>query len=329
MIIWRSQKLFLTLPLDLRERLSNEHGLVDRCEYEGNVHWNLGIASCHPLIGKKSTSLLKSQLPKSPSLDPMANVGIFNNVPYYGLYVIENWTKEDIKLSANTAARSSFAFGINCFILYIYGTAYKGEWLKKASLFSVNVKIDKPEHYHREAASASTVADVHCMTCNCLLENWTSENIKLSVNTAVRLPQFNAASRRYHLYQLWKSYIRRPMILVGPSLGAAIAIDFTFNFLEAVRISFKLVLHQLSSYSCCMQCGSIVALIAVNSSLILKYNPTSQIYVVREVLVLAVVELPNSNSNRIENLKVIWAQYEVMWDPSNVSQEVIGKVSSD
>lgn len=34
--------------------------------------------------------------------------------------------------------------------------------------------------------------------------------------------------------QFWKSYIKRPMILVGPSLGAAVAIDFVVNHPEAV-----------------------------------------------------------------------------------------------
>nr|GLL18744.1 uncharacterized protein LOC109180445 [Ipomoea trifida] len=60
-----------------------------------------------------------------------------------------------------------------------------------------------------------------------------------------RRPTCDAASKRYHLYQLWKSYIKRPMILVGPSLGAAVAIDFAVNFPEAVH---KLVLINASVY---------------------------------------------------------------------------------
>ncbi|XP_021905432.1 uncharacterized protein LOC110820295 isoform X2 [Carica papaya] len=54
------------------------------------------------------------------------------------------------------------------------------------------------------------------------------------------------ASKRHHLYQLWKSYIKRPMVLVGPSLGAAVAIDFTVNYPDAVE---KLVLINASVYS--------------------------------------------------------------------------------
>ena len=40
------------------------------------------------------------------------------------------------------------------------------------------------------------------------------------------------------LHQLWNSYIKRPMILVGPSLGAAVAIDFAVHYPEAVSLSF-------------------------------------------------------------------------------------------
>ncbi|KAE9449364.1 hypothetical protein C3L33_18754, partial [Rhododendron williamsianum] len=39
--------------------------------------------------------------------------------------------------------------------------------------------------------------------------------------------------------QLWKSHIKRPMILVGPSLGGAVAIDFAVNYPEAVSISIR------------------------------------------------------------------------------------------
>ncbi|MBA0614480.1 hypothetical protein Godav_014775 [Gossypium davidsonii] len=61
-----------------------------------------------------------------------------------------------------------------------------------------------------------------------------------------RLPPCNVASKRYHFYQLWKSYIKRPMILVGPSLGAAVAIDFAVHYPEAVE---KLVLINPSVYA--------------------------------------------------------------------------------
>ncbi|GAB2297138.1 hypothetical protein Dimus_031237 [Dionaea muscipula] len=61
-----------------------------------------------------------------------------------------------------------------------------------------------------------------------------------------RRPLCNAASKSDHLYQLWKSHIKRPMVLVGPSLGAAVAIDFAAKHPEAVS---KLVLIDASVYA--------------------------------------------------------------------------------
>ncbi|CAI0463119.1 unnamed protein product [Linum tenue] len=60
-----------------------------------------------------------------------------------------------------------------------------------------------------------------------------------------KLPPCNVQTKREHLYQLWKTYIRKPVILVGPSLGAAIAIDFAVQYPEAVE---KLVLIDASVY---------------------------------------------------------------------------------
>ncbi len=34
--------------------------------------------------------------------------------------------------------------------------------------------------------------------------------------------------------QFWKAYVKRPMILVGPSLGGAVAIDFALAHPDAV-----------------------------------------------------------------------------------------------
>ncbi|CAI0390761.1 unnamed protein product [Linum tenue] len=61
-----------------------------------------------------------------------------------------------------------------------------------------------------------------------------------------KLPPCNVQTKREHLHQLWKTYIRRPIILVGPSLGAAIAIDFAVQYPEAVE---KLVLIDASVYA--------------------------------------------------------------------------------
>lgn len=42
-------------------------------------------------------------------------------------------------------------------------------------------------------------------------------------------------------FQLWKTYIKRPMILVGPSLGATVAVDFTATYPEAVNFQFTII----------------------------------------------------------------------------------------
>ncbi|KAG2706975.1 hypothetical protein I3760_05G127100 [Carya illinoinensis] len=61
-----------------------------------------------------------------------------------------------------------------------------------------------------------------------------------------RLPRCDVTSKREHFYQLWNFYIKKPMILVGPSLGAAVAIDFAVNHPEAVE---KLILIDASVYA--------------------------------------------------------------------------------
>lgn len=78
------------------------------------------------------------------------------------------------------------------------------------------------------------------------LEAWAIDVLGWGFSDLERRPPCSAASKRDHLYQLWKSHIRRPMILVGPSLGAAVAIDFTVNYPEAVE---KLVLINPNVYA--------------------------------------------------------------------------------
>ncbi|KAJ7971064.1 alpha/beta-Hydrolases superfamily protein [Quillaja saponaria] len=100
---------------------------------------------------------------------------------------------------------------------------------------------------------------LHCFDSSCLewrrtyplleeagLEAWAIDVLGWGFSDLERLPQCNVASKRYHLYQLWKSYIGRPIVLVGPSLGASVAIDFAVNHPEAVE---KLVLINASVYS--------------------------------------------------------------------------------
>ncbi len=57
---------------------------------------------------------------------------------------------------------------------------------------------------------------------------------------------YNPASIREHLYCFWRNLIKRPVILVGASMGGATAIDFTLTHPEAVT---KLVLINSVGYS--------------------------------------------------------------------------------
>lgn len=100
---------------------------------------------------------------------------------------------------------------------------------------------------------------LHCFDSSCLewrcahplleeagLETWAVDVLGWGFSDLERLPPCDVASKRHHLYQFWRSYIKRPMVLVGPSLGAAVAIDFAVHYPEAVK---KLVLINASVYA--------------------------------------------------------------------------------
>ncbi|KAI3452905.1 hypothetical protein Pfo_009568 [Paulownia fortunei] len=78
------------------------------------------------------------------------------------------------------------------------------------------------------------------------LETWAVDILGWGFSDLEKLPSCSVASKRDHLYQFWYSYIKRPMTLVGPSLGAAVAIDFVLNYPEAVD---KLILIDASVYA--------------------------------------------------------------------------------
>ncbi|XP_057810753.1 alpha/beta hydrolase domain-containing protein VTE7 isoform X2 [Salvia miltiorrhiza] len=77
-------------------------------------------------------------------------------------------------------------------------------------------------------------------------ETWAVDVLGWGFSDLEKLPSCSVASKRDHLYQFWSSYIKRPMTLVGPSLGAAVAIDFAVNHPEAVD---KLILIDASVYA--------------------------------------------------------------------------------
>ncbi|KAF9591533.1 hypothetical protein IFM89_004587 [Coptis chinensis] len=78
------------------------------------------------------------------------------------------------------------------------------------------------------------------------LEAWAVDILGWGFSDLEKTPSCSVASKREHLYQLWKTYIKKPMVLVGPSLGAAVSIDFAINHPEAVE---KLVLVDASVYT--------------------------------------------------------------------------------
>ncbi|KAM0839849.1 hypothetical protein ACQ4PT_060047 [Festuca glaucescens] len=78
------------------------------------------------------------------------------------------------------------------------------------------------------------------------LEAWAVDILGWGFSDLVTRPPCDIASKREHLYQFWRTYIKRPMVLVGPSLGAAVAIDFAVNYPEAVS---KLIFIGASVYA--------------------------------------------------------------------------------
>ncbi|CAK9324965.1 unnamed protein product [Citrullus colocynthis] len=102
---------------------------------------------------------------------------------------------------------------------------------------------------------------LHCFDSSCLewsyafplleeagLETWAVDVLGWGFSDLDNLPPCTVETKRSHLYQFWKTYIKRPMVLVGPSLGAAVALDFAVNHPEAVE---KLVLINACVYSKC------------------------------------------------------------------------------
>ncbi|KMT08949.1 hypothetical protein BVRB_6g136630 [Beta vulgaris subsp. vulgaris] len=67
-------------------------------------------------------------------------------------------------------------------------------------------------------------------------ESWAIDILGWGFSNLEQLPSCDVASKRDHLYQFWRLYIKRPMILVGPSLGAAVAVDFAVNHPEALAL---------------------------------------------------------------------------------------------
>ncbi|MCO5606169.1 hypothetical protein L7F22_060356 [Adiantum nelumboides] len=78
------------------------------------------------------------------------------------------------------------------------------------------------------------------------IECWAFDILGWGFSYSEDLSSVGVAAKREHLYEFWRSYINRPMVLVGASLGGAVAIDFTLAHPEAVS---KLVLVNAQGYA--------------------------------------------------------------------------------
>lgn len=78
------------------------------------------------------------------------------------------------------------------------------------------------------------------------VETWAIDILGWGFSNAEGVKSYNVAAKREHLYEFWKEYVKRPMVLVGPSLGGAAAVDFAVAHPEAVA---KLVLVDAQGYT--------------------------------------------------------------------------------
>eukprot|EP00252_Welwitschia_mirabilis_P009976 TRINITY_DN2297_c0_g1_i1.p1 TRINITY_DN2297_c0_g1~~TRINITY_DN2297_c0_g1_i1.p1 ORF type:complete len:312 (-),score=64.83 TRINITY_DN2297_c0_g1_i1:617-1552(-) len=78
------------------------------------------------------------------------------------------------------------------------------------------------------------------------VEAWAIDLLGWGFTERRGVSSFSVVAKRDHLYKFWETYIRRPMTLVGASLGGAAAIDFAAFYPEAVS---TLMLIGASVYS--------------------------------------------------------------------------------
>ncbi len=70
-------------------------------------------------------------------------------------------------------------------------------------------------------------------------ETWAVDLLGFGFSDRIPNLPYSAAGIKTHLYYFWKTLIKKPVILVGASMGGAAAIDFTLEYPETVA---KLVL---------------------------------------------------------------------------------------
>ena len=70
-------------------------------------------------------------------------------------------------------------------------------------------------------------------------ETWAVDILGFGFTSRIPNIDFSPTTIKTHLYHFWKTLINRPVILVGTSMGGAVAIDFTLSYPQVVQ---KLVL---------------------------------------------------------------------------------------
>ncbi|MDJ0708102.1 MAG: alpha/beta hydrolase [Leptolyngbyaceae cyanobacterium MO_188.B28] len=70
-------------------------------------------------------------------------------------------------------------------------------------------------------------------------ETWTMDLLGFGFTDRTGIPGFDPGSIKLHLHSFWRQKIRRPMVLIGASMGGAAAIDFVLTYPDCVE---KLVL---------------------------------------------------------------------------------------
>ncbi|CAM6098999.1 unnamed protein product [Calypogeia fissa] len=78
------------------------------------------------------------------------------------------------------------------------------------------------------------------------VETWAIDVLGWGFSSTEGVSSFGVAAKREHLYEFWKTHVKRPMVLVGASLGGSIAIDFAVTHPDAVT---KLILIDAQGFS--------------------------------------------------------------------------------
>ena len=77
-------------------------------------------------------------------------------------------------------------------------------------------------------------------------QNWTVDLLGFGFSSRPQEVSVNPLTIKTALYAFWESAIARPMVLVGASMGGAVALDFTLTYPDAVA---KLVLIDSTGYT--------------------------------------------------------------------------------